>query len=528
MYQLVDETSATVGLAREHIVPMLDYDHRQLCKHPNASSEGIRLIHAEMEGFIGPLTSRDASQTSGETSTAVQLATRTPAVRARELALLQAVADGNLSIVRRLIKSGVNCNSHNNEDTSALHIACDHDHVAIGLHLIQSGAYIVATNKQGDQPLHLAAKGNGTLASAILKRGGEPNAQNSDGWTPLHFAAKANNPDIIARLLERGARWTIRNKSNELPVRVARKALALDAMKVLHEAIKVDSHDSVVQDIRSHHSAEDSLTRQERSSIFMNQNFPSVLSINFDMDSKIKRQASEIAQSARWGNLAAVEDMLDAGVIPPPDALYLAADESRSKVVEVLADVMEDLDTSVGWAGNALCAAACNTDGHNTMKILLEKGADVNWQGGKYGCALQSATANYRLENVKLLLRYGADVHAQCGHYGNALTATARHRTNFEEMATLFLELGADIDAQGPGAYGNALQTAVHRHHVANVKFLLYHGANPKVKGQFGSALDIARRNLSEEGYIGNRDEKEKILFLLTEDGLDSLAITDE
>jgi ankyrin repeat protein len=528
MRQLVDETSATVGLKREHVVPMLKHDHRQLCKHPSSTSGGMRLIYAEIQGVMGPKTLTKACQTSNEMVNSVHLATRVPALRSRELALLQAVADGNLSAVQRLIKSGTDCNSRNNDHNSALHIACEHDHVAIGLYLIQSGAYIVAANNQGNQALHLAAKGNGTLVSAILKRGGELNAQNSDGWTPLHFAAKANNSDIITQLLECGARWTIRNNGNELPVRVARKALALDAMKVLHGAMKIGPHESLVQQISSYHSAEDSLTRDERSSIYMHQNFPSVVSINFDMDIRVKRQASEIAQSARRGNLAAVEDMLDTGIIPPPDALYLAASESRSKVVEVLADVMEDLDTGVGWAGNALCAAASHTDGHNTMKILLDKGANVNWQGGKYGCPLQTATANYRLENVKLLLSYGADVNAQCGHYGNALTAAARHQTNFEEMATLFLDLGVDIDAQGPGAYGNPLQTAVHRHHVQNVKFLLYHGANPKVEGRFGSALDIARRNLSEEGYVGNRREKDEILFLLTEDELESLAITDE
>jgi hypothetical protein len=97
----------------------------------------------------------------------------------------------------------------------------------------------------------------------------------------------------------------------------------------------------------------------------------------------------------------------------------------------------------------------------------------------------------------------------------------------FEDMAPLLLELGVDIDAQGPGAYGNALQTAVYKFHVPNVKFLLHHGANAKVQGRFGSAIDIARRNLTKDGYIGNREEKEEILFLLTEDELDSLAIID-
>jgi ankyrin repeat protein len=505
-----------VRTAQERTVPIQNHDHRQLCKHPSLTSDGVRLILSELRDLIGsPLAASPAHlQSAGEPS---PYTTSTAELHNKQN-LLRGVVTGNLIAVRRLLKSGANCNSHDKDRNTALHIACENDYVEIGLRLLENGAFVAATNKQGNHPLHLAAKGNGTLAYAIIKRGGDLNAQNTDGCTPLHQAAKAGNAELIAHMLERGANWRIRNKANELPVRVARRALHLDAMKVLHKATG-DPQMSLVQSIRE--------GRAEGHSISMAQNFPSAVSINFDMDSTIKAQASPIARSAQRGNLAAVEDMLDAGVIPTPDALYLAANECRSDVVEVLADVMDDIDTSVGWTGNALCAAACRVDGANVLRILLEKGADINWQGGKYGCALHAATACYRLENVKLLLRYGADVHAQCGHYGNALTAAARHRTHFKEMATLFLKLGVDIDAQGPGEYGNALQTAVHKFHVPNVEFLLYHGANAKAQGQFGSAVEIAQRNLAGEGYIGNKTEKERILFLLTEDEFDGLALED-
>ncbi|RSL74566.1 hypothetical protein CEP53_000140 [Fusarium sp. AF-6] len=216
------------------------------------------------------------------------------------------------------------------------------------------------------------------------------------------------------------------------------------------------------------------------------------------------------------GNLDLVEDLLDLGVEPTPDALYLAAKEGHSDVVEVLADVMEDIDADVGWAGNALCTAACNVQGLNTIRVLLEKGADVNWQGGAYGCALQAATANYRLENVRLLLKHGADVNAQCGHYGNALTAVARHYTHFTEMATLLLERGADIDAQGPGVYGNPLQTAVYMAHVENVRFLMRNGASATVQGRFGSALEIAQRRAFQ--FTPDPKDEEDILAMLAED----------
>jgi ankyrin repeat protein len=59
------------------------------------------------------------------------------------------------------------------------------------------------------------------------------------------------------------------------------------------------------------------------------------------------------------------------------------------------------------------------------MTLLLDKGADVNAQGGYYGNALQAATSSGHRETVTLLLDKGADVNAQDGYYGNALQAAA-------------------------------------------------------------------------------------------------------
>lgn len=236
----------------------------------------------------------------------------------------------------------------------------------------------------------------------------------------------------------------------------------------------------------------------------------SYMVINMDMDTAVQRDASQFAQTARKGELDLVEDLLDIGVKPTSDALYLTAKEGHSDVVEVLADVMEDIDAGVGWAGNALCTAACNLQGLNTIRVLLEKGADVNWQGGAYGCALQAAAANYRLENVRLLLKHGADVN------GNSLTAVARHHTHFTEMATLLLERGADINAQGPGVYGNPLQTAVWMQHLQNIRFLMRNGASPTVQGRFGSALEITQRRAFR--FTPSPKDEADILAMLSED----------
>lgn len=53
------------------------------------------------------------------------------------------------------------------------------------------------------------------------------------------------------------------------------------------------------------------------------------------------------------------------------------------------------------------------------MKLLLDKGVDVNAQGGFYCNALQAASVRGHERIVKLLLK-GTDVNAQGGLHGNA------------------------------------------------------------------------------------------------------------
>jgi len=55
-----------------------------------------------------------------------------------------------------------------------------------------------------------------------------------------------------------------------------------------------------------------------------------------------------------------------------------------------------------------------------TARNLLDKGADVNTQGGLYGSALQAASSGGHKGVVQMLLAKGADVNAQGGEYGSA------------------------------------------------------------------------------------------------------------
>lgn len=75
---------------------------------------------------------------------------------------------------------------------------------------------------------------------------------------------------------------------------------------------------------------------------------------------------------------------------------------------------------------------------------LVEKGADVNAQGGYYGTALNAASHQGHLAIAQLLLEHGADVNAQGQCTGTALHAASGE--GHEKIVQLLLERGACID----------------------------------------------------------------------------------
>ena len=108
------------------------------------------------------------------------------------------------------------------------------------------------------------------------------------------------------------------------------------------------------------------------------------------------------------------------------------------------------------------------------VRLLLDKGADVNTQGGEYSNALQAAAAAAAYQGseavVKLLLDKGADVNAQGGNYGNALQAAAYK--GYEWIVKLLTENHTNVnreDFQGR----LVLHFAIRGNQLVMIKYLL-------------------------------------------------------
>lgn len=192
-------------------------------------------------------------------------------------------------------------------------------------------------------------------------------------------------------------------------------------------------------------------------------------------------------------NLAPKSSKIHGQTLPPRLIglwLHDEAGKGNLETVKALINAGADVNAQGRFFGYALEAAAWN--GHKAVvEFLLENGADVNAQGGEYGNALQAAAYKAFQGVVELLLEKGADVNAQGGYAGNALQAAST--SGNVAVVRLLLEKGADVNAQG-GQYRTALQAASTLGSEAVARLLLEEGAdvNAQVGGEYGNALQAA------------------------------------
>ena len=106
------------------------------------------------------------------------------------------------------------------------------------------------------------------------------------------------------------------------------------------------------------------------------------------------------------------------------------------------------------------------------VKMLLENGAKVNVEGGRFGYALHAALFRGAEVIVKLLLENGAEVNGE-GKYGNALQASCK---GYDAIMKLLLEIVGEIDEGITEEYIYSLQVVFLALHEAIIKFLLKNG----------------------------------------------------
>ncbi|PNP46422.1 hypothetical protein THARTR1_10744 [Trichoderma harzianum] len=405
-------------------------------------------------------------------------------------------------------------NAHCGKWDSAVHAAVNGGHMNVVEFLVSRGANV---NSQSPLFVHIPERDT-HLLGYLLNQGMNLDMQDEQHGTALHKAITIENSTHFELLLERGADINALSEKLGTPLQAA--CVTIER----YTPGKLWSDDGILHNIEKLlDSGADPNIRGGKyatalqaacsTSYYMIESATKVVRL------LIEHGADVNVQGGRWGsalhaaaaskyfgekvemmkllldNGAKIDQRGNDGETP----LHVACREGTLEAVRFLVDRGADVNAESGRFGTPILAAAAREDSMPFLTLLMDKGATMNYEGGEYGSALQAHcwSSFDNIETLRFLLNHCANVNAKGGKYGTALIAICAHTFDGslgKECVRLLLDHGADVNVQSD-EYGTALIAACGRRKedTTTVQWLLECGADVNAQGgQHGTALSAA------------------------------------
>ncbi|WP_199100133.1 ankyrin repeat domain-containing protein [Dyella sp. ASV21] len=354
-----------------------------------------------------------------------------PGDRDQRPVLTLAALPSDLRLLRALIAKGADVNRVSGGLTPLLAATRDswHGRAEAVMTLLANGANPLATDTEGNTPLHGAVLSGEPMVAAMLLDAGAPiNALNRAGLSPLAVACRAANWPVAKFLLERGAKPT---PADSEPALVAAAGVADDTS----EGVKL---------LLKHRAAVNAVDARHRSALMT-----AAAEGHEQIARALLAAGADVNIADRHGNTALME----------------AARAGAVGIVKLLAEAQPDARARNSHGRDALTLACQSPHAYaETVRALLALGAEPKTIGSDGRSALDHAAAAGRWDLVALLdpetplpaslgmdvLPDGADTPTHLldalrfGHWAIVSTFTARVREwPQSQLAQLYLDLAA-------------------------------------------------------------------------------------
>ena len=413
----------------------------------------------------------------------ISLSVASSGVAAADTRLLDAVARGDRTAVRELLRNHADVDSAQPDGSTALMLAVERKDVELATLLVRAQARVNAANDYGATALSVAASnGNSAVITLLLEAHADPNKALLSGETPLMTAVDAGNTEAARLLLAHGADVNARETKggqDALMWAVANREPGIVMLLLAHGG---------------------------------------------DPRARSKRGFTPLLFAAQQGDVESGRLLLQAGADVNDRSgndrktpLIVAAASGGTEFSALLLDKGADPDLADEGGFTALHYAALDERGADIVGALLTHGARPNPRTTRdsreyvyAGVNLTGATPLFlaasrgNVETVRALLAGGADpfmrtekgtlpLHvASWGGSPYAGDWTEDEKKNLLEVTRLLVERGSDVNSTGEHGW-TALHGAAYKGVDAVVQFLVDHGARLEVFDEYGQTpLSIA------------------------------------
>lgn len=461
----------------------------------------------------------------------------------------------DLASVRTLIAQHADVNAPQQDGATALHWAVFRSDKELVDVLLHAGANPKAANREGATPLWLACtNGNAAIIAALLAAGADANEHLPLGRTPLMIASRTGNADAIQVLLDHGAdvnaSETLRGTTALMWAADEGHAAAIKLL-IQHGAdIKAQSAAAErgrgpalgkSNDPRRAVAAQAAAVKAGKAldlgDLARLRGDPNGIGGQVGASGTPRPGRKRAAGAAATGDTPGVDQNDDAAVAAfgfrgrpaPKDGgrltpLVYAVRANDLESVKVLLDAGADVNQVTGYGWSPLLVATQNRY-YKLGAYLIGRGADVNLANKGGWTPLYLATDNRNIESgdypvrkpdmdhldfIKLLLDKGANVNAR-------MKDSTETRTVFTNQW---------LDENGATAFLRASQSG----DIVLMKLLLAHGADPKIDTVLHvTALQVAAGIGWVEGitYEWSPDSTREAVKMLLDLGLDPNAQAD-
>ncbi|XP_008217571.3 uncharacterized protein LOC103318097 [Nasonia vitripennis] len=449
-----------------------------------------------------------------------------------------AIQSGHTMIVDALLSHGVDVNY--NKSFNYIDLAIDCVHKPIVFLLLKHKINVNIRNCDNVPPIFAAAlKGDKDIFDALIEHGAATNVRNLEASTLLHAAAEGGNKDIIAALIQRKADVNAKCIFGDTPIYEAVRNGNVDAVKILIDnnadihsgdykplyVAACNGYKEIVELLLSHGADIDAVSSDGSTALheaITNDHrdvFEVLLTHKARIDIKTKcDKLTPLSIACKSNKKDMVEMLINRGADVNADGgfpLFYAVSNSNVDVINILLNKKANIHKKYILNSNLLHLAVTMSD-CETIKFLLSRGINVNCEGEKRYTPLHMAVDNDYNLAVDILLSKGANIHCQTDE-GLTPLHIAAYNGYSDVVETLLNRKNFNTNIKD-NKHRIALELAVANNHLEIVKLLLSCGKiNLHNKGQYDfTILHIA----AQTGHL-------EIVRYLVDNGADINAKND-